>query len=1518
MRDALVVGINQYPFLEDARTGQAKHLRTPASDAEAIAQLLEADNNFRVRRLPCSEIDGKLQVNPDKPLKADELEDEITKLFLPKDDRDTALLFFAGHGLPKPLGDLKQILLSTSDVNPRLKKWKGLLLRDLWDIVEQSSVKEQIIWLDSCHSGQLLEFKDSDLRGRVPGRKRFLIAASHSSEVAYERLDGKQGVLSGALIEGLNPDRMPQNQGINDRKLADFVEEKLKAYYLEAKLPQQPQIRRPDGEIQLVRGKSSANAAESTQPKTSIVRKIPFVLPQLDVSSFTGREEELQQLEELLLNRQGTKICSIASLAGVGGIGKSALACHFATIHKDDFPDGVIGLRVDGKDLDAIAREFARQCGEEIDSEDERDASTIMQEVFAYRRMLLIFDNAEESSIQALRPGGDRCAVIVTTRDRGLSISLDIPNEGRINLPPLPAPESLRLLETLIGKERVAIEPEAACNLIELTGKLPLALQIIGAGLKLNEGRKLTDYVASLRDERKRLERMEVEGDKHLDLRACFSLSLKQLQPDKINFFACLSLCASDGFSRRTATATSGFNDEYDAQKYLDYLCRISLLNYAEVGENRFVFHSLIRLFARELLVERGLEEEATARHAEFCINLVKSFNPNNSDIGVSIIGEEIDDIILAAEWLQKNGIADSDLAESLNDFFEDYGYWSKATHLMRGFQALAESREDWEAVVTFRTRQAKYFAKQNELPNAEAVLAPLPDIISRIENPNNRQRSEIKWLIRLGRIRQQQQLFDAAVNALQRGVTIAEELGEQDSLRKILDSLANVFKQQRKWDEAIDAFQRVVEIEQALNNRRSVAIGLNGLAGIFQQQGKLDEAAATFQRRVEISEAFNDQRSVAIGLNGLAGVLQQQGKLDEAAATFQRRVEISEAFNDQRSVAIGLNGLAGVLQQQGKLDEAAATFQRVVEISEALNDRRSVAIGLNGLAGVLQQQGKLDEAAATFQRVVEISEALNDRRQIAIGLNGLAGVLQQQGKLDEAVATFQRRVEISEALNDQRSVAIGLNGLAGIFQQQGKLDQAVATFQQVVEISETLNDRRQIAIGLNGLAGVLQQQGKLDQAAATFQRSVVIEEKFANQRRLTMTLTSLSKVLRELGRLEEAIKILESIAVIEKELGDQQGEVMTLVSLSSVLRELGRFEEAIKTLESIAVIDEQLDNPQQSVTKVITQIRLGAVFQQQGDFNKAIEAFERSLELSKEIGDQKLQMQAMRDLGGLLHHQGGLLLKRKESWNEAEKVLRRSQDIFEELDDFRNLAMVLNSLGGLLRKQEKWKEAETMLRGGYNLAAEKLKDKRGQAIILNSLGQVLSQQQDPENFKLAIMYFRESITLGEELDDQPHLAKVYTAMGQALLKNRETEQAVIPLIQGFEIDEKSRNSFGLALVTQDLTCALGKLGRQNEALAYCQRALAIDPTNRKLQELCDRLSSPHSIKKGTVKYIRYNTQQRCYWGHITPNDRTADIYFREGFSDSHCIAQLKPGAIVEVEVEQTAKGPCANNIRAC
>ena len=211
-RDALVVGINQYPFLKDTPGSKAKHLTTPAGDAEAIAQLLEKYGDFRVTRLPAIEIDGKLQVDPNKTVKKDELETAIANLFLPDSHNNvpaTALLFFSGHGMRKNLGTLKQGFFAASDANPSNGQW-GMSLRDLQDILQkkESSVKQQIIWLDCCFAGGLLNFNETEIRQQTSGGDRFLIAASRDYEVAYQQLDGQHGILSGAILKALDPGKL--------------------------------------------------------------------------------------------------------------------------------------------------------------------------------------------------------------------------------------------------------------------------------------------------------------------------------------------------------------------------------------------------------------------------------------------------------------------------------------------------------------------------------------------------------------------------------------------------------------------------------------------------------------------------------------------------------------------------------------------------------------------------------------------------------------------------------------------------------------------------------------------------------------------------------------------------------------------------------------------------------------------------------------------------------------------------------------------------------------------------------------------------------------------------------------------------------------------------------------------------------------------------------------------------------------------------------------------------------------
>ncbi|PMB53216.1 hypothetical protein CEN39_05685, partial [Fischerella thermalis CCMEE 5201] len=683
---------------------------------------------------------------------------------------------------------------------------------------------------------------------------------------------------------------------------------------------------------------------------------VPFFLPQSDTPNFTGREEQLQQLEALLLNSQGSKVCSIVGVSGGGGIGKSALACHFATIHQDKFPDGVIGLRVDGKDVDTIAREFVRRCGEELDSEDDRDAATLMQEVFAHRQMLLIFDNAEEASIKKLRPGGTKCAVIVTTRRRNLPFSLDIGEQETIDLPPLPEADALKLLKKILGAERVENAVVATKRLVKLVGNLPLALQVLGAALR-GQREPLDDYTKALEEEKDELfEELKIEGDRDLNVEFSLNLSLKSLSEDEVDFFACLSVCAAEGFTKQTAIAATGCERNLQAQRCLKKLYDFSLLNYVDTGENRFVLHPLVRMYAEALARKRGLLAVAQERHAKFFVEWLQ-FDELTDETTIAEVAANLDDVILAAEWLQTH---EADTAQSkmetyqfalkLQPLFEQYGYWQKAITLMARFQSWAEQFEDWNAVVKYKTHEARYWSFEGKFERAEEILHSAQIDIQKIDNPD------------------------------------AREIREREA--RILNVLADVLQKQNKKSEAVQVFKTRISLLEAIGDNRVLSIACNRLGKLLQSQSQLEEAKQAFERGIAIDEALNDQSSLAIGLNCLGRLLQQQGKLEEAQHIFEREIAIAEVLNDQPQLAIGLNCLGGVLQQQGKLEEAQQTFEQGIAITEALNDQSSLAIGLNCLGGLLQQQGKLEEAQQAFEREIAIDEALNDQLSVAIGLN--------------------------------------------------------------------------------------------------------------------------------------------------------------------------------------------------------------------------------------------------------------------------------------------------------------------------------------------------------------------------------------------------------------------------------------------------------------------------------------------------------------------------------------------------
>lgn len=330
IREALVVGINSYQ--------QLPPLNASAGDAEAIAQILEQYGEFRVRRLPQFHDpfeNNACRVARNQEVSLVELEEALVQLLKP-DSRsvpDTALFFFSGHGLRKQRG-IQEGFLATSDSQCE-QGFYGLSLQWLRRLLQESEVRQQVIWLDCCHSGELLQFEEADPGDRGKGRDRCFIAASRSHQQAYESSTTRHSLLTQAILDGLAPQRLP-DRGIDNLILTNHINQSLRG------TPQSPVCTNAGEPIRLCYRSSTASETQPTAPperdRCPYKGLAYFDCNNEDPKYFYGRTA----LVDSLLNQ--VRHTSFLALLGASGSGKSS-ALRAGLLHQLK-----LGQRLSGSD----------------------------------------------------------------------------------------------------------------------------------------------------------------------------------------------------------------------------------------------------------------------------------------------------------------------------------------------------------------------------------------------------------------------------------------------------------------------------------------------------------------------------------------------------------------------------------------------------------------------------------------------------------------------------------------------------------------------------------------------------------------------------------------------------------------------------------------------------------------------------------------------------------------------------------------------------------------------------------------------------------------------------------------------------------------------------------------------------------------------------------------------------------------------------------------------------------------
>ncbi|WP_279582905.1 NB-ARC domain-containing protein [Fodinicola feengrottensis] len=339
---------------------------------------------------------------------------------------------------------------------------------------------------------------------------------------------------------------------------------------------------------------------------TALVRP-PRQLPS-DIAGFAGRADHLATLDALIQPVAGRTPSAvvISAIDGAAGIGKTALAVHWAHRVSDRFPDGQLYLNLRGfgpgapvpaaDALDTALRSL-NVPADRIPADLDARAAAFRSEL-AGRRLLILLDNARDSDhVRPLLPGSDSLVLITSRRQlRGLTA-----REGaqRITVGQLTTPEalSLSLLSAAVGAERVAREPAAAAGIVELCDRLPLTVRLAAEPAARHPSRPLGDLLSDLHHQRHRLDTFALD-DAPTDLRAVFSWSYQALAAPAALLFALLGLHPGNDVSIGAAAALAGL-DNRRAAALMDELVSTSMLE--RRSADRYEFHDLLREYAREV-----------------------------------------------------------------------------------------------------------------------------------------------------------------------------------------------------------------------------------------------------------------------------------------------------------------------------------------------------------------------------------------------------------------------------------------------------------------------------------------------------------------------------------------------------------------------------------------------------------------------------------------------------------------------------------------------------------------------------------------------------------------------------------------------------------------------------------------------------------------------------------------------------------------------------------------------------
>jgi DNA-binding SARP family transcriptional activator len=667
-------------------------------------------------------------------------------------------------------------------------------------------------------------------------------------------------------------------------------------------------------------------AAAPAVPAVPLPAQLPLAVP-----GFTGRAAELARLDALLpplppddetdtISR--VALMAAAVISGTPGVGKTALAVHWAHRITDRFPGGQLYIDLRGFDAAGTAvspaealHGFLLALGVPPDRmpADLEARTALYRSRLAGQRVLIVLDNARDpAQVRPLLPGTPGCLAVVTSRQQLASLTV-AENACPLTLDLMPAAEARDLLAARLGRQRADAEPGAVGEIITSCARLPLALAIAAARAAARPGFTLAELAAELRDARPALDVLG-DDDPATDPRAVFSWSYDALTPQAAGLFRLLSVAPGPDITAPAAASLAAV-PLARARRLLAELSTAHLLT--EHAPRRYACHDLLRAYTRELAAshdDADQRDAATRRLLDHYLHSVRGaaallepfFDPvsvppaaegviadppDTAERALSWFADERAILLAAVQLAADRGLTTHawQLAWSLSSFLLRRTLWDDTALACNTALDAARRSADVTGQARCLHRIASFHAMSLRFAEATGLFNEALQLYGRVGDPASQAaiHRTLMWIAA-----RENRHSDALEHSLQ-AQDLFRAAGNQAGQARVLTDIAYGHAALGRYEQALGYCEQALAQARELGERSWEDLIWDTFGFIYRHLGDYQQSITCYRQALEICQESGDRFNEAACLDVLGDTYREAGADDDARQAWMQALRI-------------------------------------------------------------------------------------------------------------------------------------------------------------------------------------------------------------------------------------------------------------------------------------------------------------------------------------------------------------------------------------------------------------------------------------------------------------------------------------------------------------------------------------------------------------------------------------------------------------------------------------------------